>query len=191
MSEPTAAPDQVMRALVTEAKRIHEDALFCCAGHTREARYWNAVQLWLGIPSAVLAALAGVTSLAGSESATDILGAERYLITGVLSLMAAALVGLMTFLDPKGQASKHYGAMTGYQALLSRVRIFYEIGCQHRRDVETLTAELQKLAEQLSEMHKQTPMISAGAAALAERAIRAGKYAYAVDRGGGKPQRER
>ncbi len=187
MSELTSGSNQVTSALVTEAKRIHEDALFCIAGHTREARFWNSTQFWLGIPSTMIAAMVGVASLADPKSEIDWFGASPVQVAGVLSLVSAVLVGLMTFLDPKGQAAKHYKAMTLYYALRSKARIFYEIHCGHCGDAQALMGELQKLSEQLSKLHKQTPVISARGAAVAEKAIRDGTYTYAVDGGPEKP----
>jgi len=182
MTEPILNSDPVMSALVTEAKRIHEDALFCSVGHTREARSWNCRQFCLGIPSTVIAAFVGVASLAGSENWLDtLLGESRFPLTGILALASAALVGLMTFLDPKGQAAKHYHAMALYNALRYKVRLFHEVRCQACGDVPALTAELQKLSDHLGKLHHQTPVISARAGKGAEKAIRAGKYAYAVD----------
>ncbi len=189
MAQEISGFDPDTSALVKEAKRIHEDTLFCSAGHTREARFWNSMQFWLGIPSTMIAALAGVTSVAGPDSGVESLGlgANRFLVTGILSLVSAVLVGLMTFLDPKGQAAKHYEAMTLYDALLFKVRMFYEIRCRRGGDAQALTAELQELSEQLGRLHTQTPMISSRAAAGGERAIRAGKYTYAVDKGPESP----
>ncbi|KAF0106739.1 MAG: hypothetical protein FD146_2331 [Anaerolineaceae bacterium] len=182
MENKSAVQNQLFQSIIAEAKRVHEDALFCTAGHTHEARHWDTLQLWLGIPATVIAAVTGITSLASNSASVGILGLNINIITGIFSLLVATISGLATFLDPKGQAAKHYQAVNSYAALLNETRFFYEIDCIQNRDVEKLEANLRKLSERLNDLNNQTPLISTRAAALAEKSILSGNYEYRVDK---------
>lgn len=182
MRNKSDTPKRLFQALLTEARRIHEDALFCCAGHSQEARYWDALQLWLGIPATIAAAVAGVTTLINPANTAGGSGINTNIIAGVLSLMVAVLTGLNTFLDPKGQAVKHYAAVNAYTALLNDARFFYSIDCLEDGDLARLQADLRKLSGRLNELPGQTPLISKRAARLGQKSIQAGTYEYQVDK---------
>jgi len=182
MDNQSEAPNPLIQALITEARRIHEDALFCCAGHSYEARYWDSLQLWLGIPATIAAAVAGITSLARQTPSIGVLGVDTNIIAGVLSLIVAALTGLTTFLDPKGLAVKHYAAVSAYTALVNDARFFYSIDSLQTGDLKKLEADLRKLSERLNDLNGKTPLISSRVTSLAEKSIRAGNYDYQVDK---------
>lgn len=174
---------EILATVINEAKRIHEDALFALAGHTHEARWWDGVQLWLGIPTTVIAAITGVASLSSSpNNAATIFGVNANIVIGVLSFVVAAASGLSTFLDPKGKASKNYEAANAYASLLHEVRVFYQIDCLRSNNIDELETMLKQLGTKLKEINDRTPIISARAAGRAERSMRYGTYRYEVDK---------
>ncbi len=172
-----------VQGITQEAKRIHEDSIFCYAGHSEEARRWSDGILWLGIPTAVIAALAGVISVSGQSSSSTLLGLNVNLLVGTVSFIVAAMSSLSTFLDPKGRASQHYQACQAYLRLANDARIFYEIDCLKSTNVGELEDRLRKLSARLNDLDGQTPIIPNGAAKVARKTVESGKFAYKVDSG--------
>lgn len=110
MADIALSSQNLAQTIRNQAWRIWEDALYCSAGHFQESRWWQGINLWMGIPTTIIAAITGITSLADSGSSPLIPGRSSNLIVPVLSFTVAAISGLSTFLDPTGQASKHYQA---------------------------------------------------------------------------------
>src|SRR5713226_9712272 len=50
--------------ILKEVRRIEEDALYSANGHFEQAKRWTNVHLLIGIPAALLSALAGASALA-------------------------------------------------------------------------------------------------------------------------------
>lgn len=59
------------------------------------AKIWRAINLWLGAPAAVSAALAG-SAIVGSPDNGTFLGAANELVAGLLALFSAALSSILT-----------------------------------------------------------------------------------------------
>jgi hypothetical protein len=182
MSSNHTQRGNMVQRLIDEAKRIYEDSFFCYAGHSEEARWWGQITLRLGIPATIIAAIAGVTSLSGQSSSALVLGLDMSVVVGALAFVVAAMSGLSTFLDPKGQVSKHYQACIAYLRLSSDVRMFYEIDCAKGANVNELEEKLKKLSARLKDLNDQTPMISERARRVAKKSVDSGRYIYQVDK---------
>ena len=182
MSDMTLSLESFARTVSNEARRISEDALYCYAGHAQEARSWERLHLWMGIPTTILAAITGVTSFSDTGGSALLLGLNSSIVVGVLAFTVAALSGLSTYLDPKGQASKHYHAATAYMALLNDIRIFRQIDCARPKDGDDLAENLKKFNARLNELNSQPIIISIRAQRIGEKLIRAGRYAYQIDK---------
>ncbi len=50
--------------IIEEAKRIEHDALYSAKGHYEAAERWTRFHLTIGIPTAILSAIAGAAALA-------------------------------------------------------------------------------------------------------------------------------
>src|SRR5262245_4505588 len=99
-----------------EAMRIEEDSLHSSKSHFEAANLWVKLHLSLGIPAAILAAIAGVSALK-----------ECPVVAGILSFAVAALSALSTFLNPSERANAHLNAGNQYMSVRNRARIFREI----------------------------------------------------------------
>lgn len=77
-------------------------------GHFVTAEFWSGFHLWVGIPTAILAAVAATSAFASWEIAA-----------GVVSIVIAALSAVSTFLNPNEKAAAHLNAGNSYDALLS------------------------------------------------------------------------
>lgn len=160
--------------LVDEAKRVEEDATYSSKRHFVTATYWSRFHLRTGIPTAVLAAIAGVTSFSQFDS--------HNVVAGVIAMFVAALSGLNTFLNPSERAGAHSEAGNRYLALRNRTRVFYNIDCRGESTQQDLAEQLKQLANQRDELNQSSPITPDWAFEKARKGIEAGEARYAVDK---------
>jgi hypothetical protein len=156
----------------TEASRIEEDALYSARSHFEAARTWGNAHLWIGVPAAVLAAIASASAF---KDAT--------MLAGSLAIIVAALSAISTFLNPSERAQSHHQAGGKYNALRNRVRIFRELGLQSEATRADLLVALKAMALERDDLNLSTPQIPRWAFSRARRGIEAGEAAYRVDSG--------
>lgn len=157
-------------AIVAEAKRIEEDATFSAKGHFEAARRWGSVHLWIGIPTTLVAAIAGVSAL------SDYRG-----LAAVLSLLVAASSAVFTFLNSESRAARHLRAGNAYKALQNDARIFYEVQCQQGRRPTELSATLLELNKTRNKLNNESPQVPRSAFDAARRGIEGGEATYQID----------
>ena len=160
-----------LEALRDEALRIEEDAQHSAKGHFVAAERWRHVHLWLGIPAAVGAGVAGVSAFASLTTAA-----------GVVSFLVAALTATTTFLNPGGRADTHTRAGNGYIALRNKTRI-YRTAQLPNEEPKTLTKRLLELSTQRDELNGSSVQIPRWAYQEAKRRMAAGEAEYAVGNG--------
>ena len=59
--------------VIKEAKRLYENCLYTSKSHFIEARFWQNLHLWIGIPSVILAGVAGTLAFADVKLLAGIL----------------------------------------------------------------------------------------------------------------------
>jgi hypothetical protein len=170
MVNDPSAPAPLHDALVNEAKRIEEDANHSAKGHFAAARPWGACNLWIGIPTTVGAALAGVSAI----SSYNVLAAS-------LAILVAIGSGLATFLNPGQRATEHLKAGNAYNAIRNNARRFHQIDCQAPDRLDDLQHALKKLGAELDELNSHSPQIPPRAFARARKGIEDGESTYKVD----------
>ena len=69
--------------IVKEAKRIEEDSLYSSKGHFYAAQFWTNLHLWIGIPTSIMAAIAGASALSQFDN--------HQIVAGILAILVAAL----------------------------------------------------------------------------------------------------
>lgn len=109
-------PDNIpgdLRPIAAEINRIHESALWSSQGQFEQMKLWRAMNIVLGTPAAVLAAIAGGTSLAeGGSSSTS----------GVLALVSAGFGAALTALNPSRRVSTAQAAANAYLGIQTDAR---------------------------------------------------------------------
>ena len=93
--------------ITSEAKRIEEDCLFSSKGHFETAQRWTGFHFWIGIPTAVGAAVAGALAFSNCP-----------IFSGILSLLVTASAAVITFVNPNEKAAAHHKAGTMYNSCL-------------------------------------------------------------------------
>lgn len=86
--------------------------------YARKARLWRRFNLVLGLPSAILAALAGVAAF------SDLFGS---VVVGITALVSAALTATIAFFRPEDNRRGGETKAAGYRTLANDVRDFVQI----------------------------------------------------------------
>lgn len=156
----------VKTGLSKESQRIEEDALFSGKGHYNACGPWQSRHRWLGTTSAVLSALA-----AGVASQHD---APPLLIVA-LSVLAAALTSVVTFLKPNEEADRHRRAGDAHFAIKNRARIFRTV------ELEATGAEEAKLVDALKSLSADLDAVRFVALPIPAEAYKKAKLAIEIE----------
>ena len=165
----------VQLGLSKEAQRIEEDALFSGKGHYNACGPWQSRHRWLGGASAVFSAIAaGVASQHGAPP----------LVVVTLSVLAAALTSVITFLRPNEEADRHRRSGDAHFAIKNRARIFRTVELEApSANEEKLVDALKLLSADLDAARSAAPTIPDDAYQKAKTAIETEKTAeYRVDK---------
>lgn len=150
-------------AIIKEAKRIEENCLYTAKGHFVAAQFWTKFHLRIGIPTVILATIAGTSALAQFDN--------HYIITGISSIVVVVLTAITTFLNPKESANIHLTSGNNYDSLLSRARIFWTVDCRRENLEEILTAKLKDLSEERDRLNRESPQVPRWAYKQAKKGI--------------------
>lgn len=167
--------DNIKNKMINEAKRIEEDSLYSAKGHFVAANFWTNFHLWIGVPTAILAAIAGVSALSQFDN--------HNIIAGILAIVVTALTAVTTFLNPNEKANSHRNAGNKYISLRNKARIFCEIACCEEDSDQELAKQLKALAKQRDELNQDSPLIPTWAYKKARKGIEEGEAKYKVDAG--------
>lgn len=156
--------------LADEARRVEEDTEHSFKGHYNAAARWGRYHLWLGLPAALLAAVAGAAAFRDQPE-----------WAGSLALVSTALTTVLTFLKPSERAEMHKAVAGQYQSLRNQARMFREIGLLDGIAPDEARAHLFELAEARDELNQRAPAIARGDYELAKRDIESGLARYRTD----------
>lgn len=156
--------------LADEASRIEEDTEHSFKGHYNAAARWGRYHLWIGLPAALVAAVAGAAAFKGHPE-----------WAGALALVSTALTTVLTFLKPSERAEIHKAVAGQYQALRNQARIFREIGLLDGMTAEEAKTRLFALAEARDELNQRAPAIARGDYELTKQDIDGGRARYRTD----------
>jgi len=162
-----------LETIQQEAARIEEDALYSAKGHWEAAKPWEHRHLWLGIPTTVCAAAAGVSAFS-----------DHPVLSGALALIVAVGSALITFVNPSERHRRHCDAGNSYKALNNQARVFRTIDCTLAADVTALAAKLRELDQRRNDLNQGSPLIPRHAFEAARRGIEAGEATHRVDQTG-------
>ena len=164
----------IKEKLIKEARRIEEDSLYSAKGHFAAANFWTNFHLLIGVPTAILAAIASASALSQFNN--------HNIIAGVLAILVTALTAITTFLNPNKKANSHQNAGNKYNSLRNKARIFCEIDCCGEDSIQKLTERLKELAKNRDELNKNSPQIPRWAYKKAKKGIEGGEADYKVDK---------
>jgi len=179
MSEQVTTKEEIIsktkEAIIDEAKRIEENCLYTAKGHFAAAQFWTNFRLGVGIPMAVLSAIAGTSALAKFD--------YHNIVAAILSIIVAALAGITTFLNPNEKANAHLNSGNNYDSLQSKTRIFWTIDCWRDNSEQVLTDKLKDLSDERDKLNRGSPQVPTWAYKKARKGIKEGEADYKVDKG--------
>jgi hypothetical protein len=156
--------------LADEARRIEEDTEHSFKGHYNAAARWARYHLWIGSPSALLAAIAGVAAFKDQPE-----------LAFALALVSTAFTTVLTFLKPSERSEIHKTVAGQYQALRNQARIFREIDLMDGMSPDEAKARLLELARARDELNQTAPDPGRRNYELAKQDIDSGRARYRVD----------
>jgi hypothetical protein len=162
------------KEIIKEAKRIEENCLHTSRSHFKAAQFWTNFHLWMGIPTVILAGIAGTLAFA------DFRHHDTY--AGILAMVIVVFTSVTTFLNPKERANIHLTSGNNYDSLLSRVRIFHTIDCRTENPEELLADRLKSFADERDRLNRDCPQPPKWAHERAKKGINEGEADYKVDK---------
>ena len=151
-----------------EAKRIQEQSLWAAERHYAAETPWYIWNYLLGIPTTILAAVAGAAAFSKVNNSE--------FVAGCISILVAILTSLITLLDPHKKASIHHNSAKAYETLYHNSDFFYRIESLNEMvDLQELEKKLHDLNSKLNELNQSSPAIPGRAYRIAEQNIKAGK----------------
>lgn len=168
---PSAGDAQRREAIRVELDRLEESAKWSSQGQFEQAKRWRGVNLSLGIPTSVLAAVAGATALADVANG---------LVAGILALLAAAFGAVLTTVNASHRQNQASGAANAYLEIQTKARQFREIDLAYA-PLDDARAELAELTARRDEQNKTAEPISKAAYKKAKKNIESGGQSYAAD----------
>ena len=175
-SQPTVKPEpqnSLAESISQECSRLEEDTLYSARGHFEAARTWGRVHLTIGLPTALLAALAGVSAFNNQP-----------LLAGGAAIFVAALSSVSTFLNPSEKAQVHLLAGNKFNAVRCQARFLREVTLRTSVPADDVALTLQSLVSTKDTLNQDSPIIPRPAFARARKGIEAGEASYAIDRRG-------
>ena len=97
-------------------------------GHWNASRWYEQLNLWLGVGTAVCAAISGTSAFAMST------GNASAFIAGALGLVAAILAALQTSLRASESAARHKQAAIRFGQLRRQLEEYLTVGWPHRTE---------------------------------------------------------
>lgn len=154
-----------------ELERIEEAARYSAQSQFSSAKFWRGLNLALGVPAAVLAAVAGATGLADTTSAHT---------AALIALVAAGLTAVMTTLNAAQRAEQSRVSASAYLTLQSDARIARTIDVPHLAGDEA-RRRLAELSDRRTAINDTAPVPAFLAYRLGARNIKKGRQTYQVD----------
>lgn len=167
---PDDLPDE-LKPIAAEVDRIHESAVWSGQGQFEQMKLWRAMNMVLGIPAAILAAVSGGTGLAATEATR---------LPAVLALVAAGFGAALTTLNPSRRVAQSQAAGNAYLEIQTDARQFLTIRLSHLGWDEA-QEELRTLTARRDEVNKTADPFSTYAYWRAKRNIDRGGQSYAAD----------
>src|SRR5215470_8828489 len=139
-----------MREVVREQARALEES--CEKGAIRDtllAARWHRWNLWLGISSAVTAALAAFVVGKGDAIVHYLPHGQE--VASIFALISAILTSTLTFLAPSERAGAYHHFSNKLRAMRDRVRSFVEIDCTRSNKDTVLCDKFERMVREKSE----------------------------------------
>jgi hypothetical protein len=158
-------------AISAELTRLEESALYSAQNQFEQAKQWRGINLVLGVPASVLAAVSGATALATTAGR---------LWAGVLGLTAAAFGAVLTTVNASHRTNQAASAANAYLEIQTAARQARLVDLP-TMELDEARAQLAELTARRDEQNKTAEPPNRLARRRAQRNISGGGQTYAVD----------
>lgn len=159
------------QALADELQRIEESATFSAQNQFEQAKQWRGVNLLLGVPASVLAAVSGATALASTTGR---------LLAGVLALAAAAFGAVLTTVNASHRTNQASSAANAYLEIQTAARQLRLLDLP-QLDLEEARSAVGELTARRDEQNKTAEVPNKWARRRAQKNIASGGQSYGID----------
>jgi hypothetical protein len=122
-------------------------------GNYGAAQFYGSLNMWLGIPAAILAAVVGTSVFATLESDVEPIWK---IVAGLISIVAAILSSLQTFLALGDRSAKHRAAAAEYGAIKREIE---EITLTLKSSGRVPADLLGQVRKKLDDLARETPQV--------------------------------
>ena len=140
--------------------------------HYECARRFERFHLWLGLPAVALSTFVGTAVFSSLEKSADI---RLQIGVGLLSVVAAVLTGLQTFLRYAELAEKHRLAGARFANLKHRIELLMTLPAE-----ADMRSQLVAIEEAWAKLREESPSLSSGVWRRIEKRVQFGRPLYGV-----------
>lgn len=169
---PRELPEE-LQSVAQELDRLHESVLWSGQGQFEQMKLWRSLNLVLGVPAAVLAAVSGGTGLASTHLTKT---------PAILALIAAAFGAALTTLNPSRRVAQSQASANAYLELQTSLRQLLTIKLVDMSKQEAMD-ELGNLSDRRDEVNRTADPPSRYAYWMGKRNITRGGQTYDADKG--------
>ena len=140
--------DDKLPAIVERARHIERETAISALAQRMAADRWGWIFYLLGIPSVVLAAVAGASALADHPN-----------LAAGLALGAAVASAVTTFMKPGDQADAHRRSSSRFRSIENEARNFWEVQCAGAASTDELERDLDALTTKWNTENEEAPHV--------------------------------
>jgi len=163
--------DRRRKAIQDELKKLEESAMYSAQMQFEQTKQWRGVNLSLGLPASILAAVSGATALASTTGR---------ITAGILALAAAGFGAILTTINASHRMNQAAAAANAYLEIQTATRQAREIDLPDWPLDEARSA-LAELTARRDEQNKTAEPPNRRSYRRAKANIEAGGQTYTVD----------
>ncbi|MFI8085293.1 SLATT domain-containing protein [Kitasatospora sp. NPDC086009] len=172
MAEPNGSSEARRRkAIEDELKRLEESAMYSAQMQFELTKHWRGVNLSLGLPAALLAALSGTAALVSTAGRIP---------AGILALASAGLGAILTTVNASHRMNQAAAAANAYLEIQTAARQAREVDLPDW-PLDDARNALAELTARRDEQNKTAEPPNKRAYKRAQANLDAGGQTYAVD----------
>jgi hypothetical protein len=149
----------VREQLVREVTGLERVIAFSCKGQFAAASFWSQLHLWLGLPTAALAAVSGGTALA-----------KHTALAAALALAVTVAAAVAAFVNATERHKLHHAAGNEYSKLVRDIRLWRQFEQPDLSDAEVLS-KIKEFQNERDRLNEQSPQVSRALFLWAKRRV--------------------
>lgn len=153
-----------------ECLRIEEDAIHSAKGHYNASNSFKNVHYWIGVPTVIFSAWAGVDVFSNNAN-----------YAGYLALLVTTLAVLQTFINADDKAVKHKNSGNEFNSLKNQTRLMREVEINKLTEIEAVE-KIKLLSSKRDELNKISLQIPNRSFKKAKKGIDDGQANYSADK---------